>query len=92
MNQKKACLASRTIIEKGLLELTKAGRTIIEKGFNRGRISSVGRALDCRAGGRGFDSRGRTNTQGLKTTENSEGTSFAPQAAGPSRGSDDHVK
>ena len=34
--------------------------------FNRGRISSVGRALDCRAGGRGFDSRGRTNTQGLK--------------------------
>ena len=35
----------------------------------RGRISSVGRALDCRAGGRGFDSRGRTNTQGLKITE-----------------------
>ena len=30
--------------------------------FDRGRISSVGRALDCRAGGRGFDSRGRTNT------------------------------
>ena len=25
-----------------------------------------GRALDCRAGGRGFDSRDRTNTQGLK--------------------------
>ena len=37
--------------------------------FNRGRISSVGRALDCRAGGRRFDSRGRTNTQGLKITE-----------------------
>ena len=36
---------------------------------NRGRISSVGRALDCRAGGRGFDSQGRTNTQGLKITE-----------------------
>ena len=35
----------------------------------RGRISSVGRALDCRAGGRGFDSRGRTITQGLKMTE-----------------------
>ena len=32
---------------------------------NRGRISSVGRALDCRAGGRGFNSRDRTNTQGL---------------------------
>ena len=25
--------------------------------------------VDCRAGGRGFDSRGRTNTQGLKITE-----------------------
>ena len=37
--------------------------------INRGRISSVGRgALVCRAGGRGFDSRGRTNTQGLKKT------------------------
>ena len=33
------------------------------------RISSVGIALDCRAGGRGFDSRDRTNTQGLKITE-----------------------
>ena len=37
---------------------------------NRGRISSVGRALHCRAEGRGFDSRGRTNTQGPKITEN----------------------
>ena len=37
---------------------------------NRGRISSVGRALDCPAEGRGFDSRGRTNTQGLTVTEN----------------------
>ena len=36
---------------------------------HHGRTSSVGRALDCRAGGRGFDSRGRTNTQGLKITE-----------------------
>ena len=36
---------------------------------SHGRISSVGRALDRRAGGRGFDSRGRTNTQGLKITE-----------------------
>ena len=33
------------------------------------RISSVGRALDYRAGGRGFDSRDRSNTQGLKITE-----------------------
>ena len=31
-------------------------------------ISSVGRAIDCRAGGRGFDSPGLTNTQGLKNT------------------------
>ena len=34
--------------------------------FNRGSVRSVGKACDCRAGGRGFDSRGRTNTQGLK--------------------------
>ena len=33
------------------------------------RISSVGRALDCRAGGRRFDSWDWTNTQGLKITE-----------------------
>ena len=37
--------------------------------FNRSRISSVVRALDCRAGGRGFDSRDGTNTQGLKMTD-----------------------
>ena len=37
--------------------------------FDRGRINSVGRALDCRAGGRGINSRGRTNTQGLKIVE-----------------------
>ena len=30
----------------------------------RGRISSVGRALDCRAGGRGFDSRDREQHSG----------------------------
>ena len=36
---------------------------------NHGRISSVGTACDCRAGGRGFDSWGRTNTRGLKITE-----------------------
>ena len=37
--------------------------------FNRCRNSSIGRTLDCRAGGRGFDSRDRTNTLGLKVTE-----------------------
>ena len=51
---------------------------------------------------RGFDSRGRTNTQGLKITEKeepinwlllrNEGTTFVLQAARPSRGLDDHVK
>ena len=35
----------------------------------RGGISSVGRAHDYRAGGRGFDSWGWTITQGLKITE-----------------------
>ena len=33
---------------------------------HRGRISSVGRALDCRAGVFGFVSRDGTNTQGFK--------------------------
>ena len=61
--------------------------------MNRGKISSVGRALDCRAEGRGFDSLGRTNTQGLKITEKiNECISYALQAARPSRGSDDLVK
>lgn len=36
--------------------------------YDRGRIGSVGRALDYNAGGRRFDLRGRTNTQGLKIT------------------------
>ena len=35
-----------------------------------GLAHSVVRALDCRAGGSGFDSQGQTNTQGLKITEN----------------------
>ena len=34
-----------------------------------GLAHAVGRALDCRAEGRGFDSRGGTNTQGLKIIE-----------------------
>ena len=37
--------------------------------LNRGRISSVGRVLECRVGGRKFNSRGQTNTQDLKMTE-----------------------
>ena len=35
----------------------------------QGRISSVGRVLDCRVGSRGFDSWGQTITQGAKLTE-----------------------
>ena len=37
--------------------------------YYRGRISLAGRALDCRAGGRAFASRRRTNTQSLKIAE-----------------------
>ena len=37
--------------------------------YAKGRISSVGRALDCRTGGHGFDSRGWTNTESLIITE-----------------------
>ena len=56
-------------------------------------ISSVGRAINCGAGGRGFDSQGRTNTQGFffKKPRN-KGSAFALQTVRPSRGSDDHVK
>ena len=56
-------------------------------------ISSEGRAIDCRAGSCGFDSQGRTNTQGffLKKPSNN-GSAFALQTVRPSRGSDDHVK
>ena len=43
--------------------------TIIEA-LNRGRTSSVGRALECRARGRRFDLQDRTGlTRGLKITE-----------------------
>ena len=43
--------------------------SLIFLSINCGRISSVDRPLDCRAGGHGFDSWGCTNTQGLKITE-----------------------
>ena len=52
--------------------------------FDRGRTSSVSRALDCRAGGCGFDSRGRTNNQGLQTTEKHCTKQILLQMAGPS--------
>ena len=47
----------------------RMGCVILSYYCYRGRIISVGRAFDCRAGGRGFDSRDRTNTQGVKITE-----------------------
>ena len=43
--------------------------TCFVSSLDQGRISSIGKALDCGAGGRGFDPRGRTDTQGLKITE-----------------------
>ena len=61
MNDKNVCL----IIYSGMV----VNQRISQIPFNRGKISSVGRALDCRAGGRRFYSRGRTNTQALKITE-----------------------
>ena len=57
----RATVLSVTQLMRGFKELT----AIV---LNRGRISSVGKALDCRAGGRGFDSRGRTNAHGLEIT------------------------
>ena len=57
----------------------------------KSRISSVGRVLDCRTGGRGFDSRGQTNTQGLKIIEKGR-YCIGPEAARPSHGWDDYVK
>ena len=61
---------------------------------NRGRISSVGQALDCRAGGREFDSPGQTNTQDKLTYNKlkNKGISFALQAARPSSASNDYLK
>ena len=51
-----------------LTQLTRGFKQLTAIVLTRGRINSVGRALDCRAGGRGFDSRGRTNAHGLKIT------------------------
>ena len=51
------------------LQTLPLGLNTVKVALNRDRISSVGRALDCGAGGRGFDSRDWTNTQGLKIAE-----------------------
>ena len=47
----------------------------------------LAQSVERRAEGCGFDSWGRTNTQGLM-----KGTPFTLQEAGPLHGSDDHVK
>ena len=51
-----------------LTQLTRGFKELTATVLNCGRISSVGRALDCRAGGGRFDSRSRTNAPGLKIT------------------------
>ena len=63
-----ACLSS-------LLKLSNepSGKSVslyrIYKPEFSGRVISVGRAFESRAESRRFDSRGQTNTQGLKITE-----------------------
>ena len=49
--------------------LASTSKDFYYRTFNRGSVRSVGKACDCRAGGRGFHSWGRINTQGLKITE-----------------------
>ena len=51
------------------IEFRTLKNSVVSSGLLQLPYSSVGRALDCRAGDRGFDSRGWTNTQGLKVTE-----------------------
>ena len=58
----RASVLSLTQLMRGFNELT----AIV---LNRGRISSVDRALEYRAGGGRFDSRGWTNAHGLKITK-----------------------
>ena len=53
------------------------------------RISSVSRALDWSAGGRGFNSRDWAKTQNLNEDKS---TAFAQQVARLSQGSDNQVK
>ena len=53
-------------------ELPKLCSATLIKDFNKQNAAVLAQSVehvDCRAGGRGFDSRGRTSTQGLKITE-----------------------
>ena len=59
-----------TIMSLSFLKLTVCARRYSHRRISKwSRLSAARLALDCRAGGRGFDFRGRTNTQGLKITE-----------------------
>ena len=53
------------------LTKTEVHCTLLAPLFNHGSISSVGRADNCRAGGRGSGSWDPSSTQGLKMTEKS---------------------
>ena len=59
-----------TIMSLSFLKFTVCARRYSHRRISKwSRLSAARLALDCRAGGRGFDFRGRTNTQGLKITE-----------------------
>ena len=59
-----------TIMSLSFFKLTVCARRYSHRRISKwSRLSAARLALDCGAGGRGFDFRGRTNTQGLKITE-----------------------
>ena len=59
-----------TIMSLSFLKLTVCARRYSHRRISKwSRLSAARLALDCRVGGRGFDFRGRTNTQCLKITE-----------------------
>ena len=64
----RACFCGRASV-LSLTQLMRGFKELTAIVLNRGRISSVDRALECRAAGGRFDSRGRTNAPGLKITE-----------------------
>ena len=88
------CRLNRSQAEEAGMKNSSNGNNRKHQNLDRSSVSSVGRALKCWAGGRGFNSRGWTNTQGLKITEKSRYSLclFVLQAVRPSRGSDDNVK
>ena len=63
-----ACLSSLLKLSTELSGTTVSLHLAYKPEFSS-RVSSVGGTFDCREEGRGFDSRGRINTRGLKITE-----------------------